>query len=126
MITSHRCWETIDKQCLDYNHPGAPSSSVTSQGWKVVRLFVSSTFNDYQNERTFLVKKVCEVQLSQLIRAQTVRTALSYPNVGFYREIIKLSLCFQLLWLVRVSAFPPKKVSWVRGWAKFIFEGQSY
>ncbi len=56
-VVSHRCWETIDAQCLA--HSSKPEDeNASTPGWKVVRLFVSSTFNDYHNEREILVKKV--------------------------------------------------------------------
>ncbi|XP_072019125.1 telomerase protein component 1-like [Amphiura filiformis] len=58
-VTTHQCWETIDTQCLTHStRLQDVSESQTTSGWKVVRLFVSSTFNDYQNEREVLVKKV--------------------------------------------------------------------
>nr|XP_054753456.1 uncharacterized protein LOC129259180 [Lytechinus pictus] len=50
-------WNEIDDQCLLYplSHTNLTQ---TLTGWKVVRLFVSSTFHDFQNEREILVKKV--------------------------------------------------------------------
>ncbi|XP_011684103.2 TPR repeat-containing protein DDB_G0287407 [Strongylocentrotus purpuratus] len=50
-------WSEIDDQCQLYplSHINLTQSLT---GWKVVRLFVSSTFHDFQNEREILVKKV--------------------------------------------------------------------
>lgn len=53
------CWERIEKTCddMDVKKPGDTADAV-SAGWRVVRLFVSSTFTDYHAERELLVKKV--------------------------------------------------------------------
>lgn len=52
----NECWENIERTCgisvkTDQN-------LVHGTGWRVVRLFVSSTFADYHAERELLVKKV--------------------------------------------------------------------
>lgn len=57
------CWNIIDTQCIANpatagNFDGSNVSSVRKRKWKTVRLFVSSTFVDYFNEREVLVKKV--------------------------------------------------------------------
>lgn len=50
------CWQEVDRQCLSY----LPLSKCTnhSTGWRIARIFVSSTFTDFHNEREILVKKV--------------------------------------------------------------------
>ena len=53
-----RCWKEIEKQCEDHVGQTYPSSGLNSSGWRAVRLFVSSTFQDFFNEREVLVKKV--------------------------------------------------------------------
>ena len=35
-------------------------------GWRTVRIFVSSTFKDFHNEREILVKEVCVVRRIQI------------------------------------------------------------
>ena len=55
------CWVEIDRQMKEYDaHHTAPvtHSLPTPGGWRNVRLFVSSTFTDFFNEREILVKKV--------------------------------------------------------------------
>ena len=54
----NKCWKDIGDSCV-FNSYGKSSKSFDSRnGWKVVRLFVSSTFVDYHAEREVLVKKV--------------------------------------------------------------------
>ena len=58
-----RCWRHIDQQCWRYeqNHMLKRQSQITNNtdnDWKTVRIFVSSTFTDFHNEREILVKKV--------------------------------------------------------------------
>jgi hypothetical protein len=50
------CWRTIYKQCQQYQEKA--SSSINPSGWKIIRLFVSSTFTDFHCEREVLVKRV--------------------------------------------------------------------
>lgn len=57
------CWNIIDTQCIANSATagklvGSNVSSVRKGKWRTVRLFVSSTFVDYFNEREVLVKKV--------------------------------------------------------------------
>lgn len=56
-----RCWEDIENTCRDLKDKKSSPLSVDQKirGWRVVRLFVSSTFADYHAEREVLVKKVC-------------------------------------------------------------------
>ncbi|KAJ7377292.1 hypothetical protein OS493_030104 [Desmophyllum pertusum] len=56
-----KCWRDIESTCINPQDKSKSSpSSVDSKrkGWRVVRLFVSSTFADYHAEREVLVKKV--------------------------------------------------------------------
>ncbi|EDO39396.1 predicted protein, partial [Nematostella vectensis] len=69
-----RCWEKIEEGCQDEMAARPGIHAAGSGGWKVVRLFVSSTFTDYHAERELLVKKVfpelrewCEHRRVQLI-----------------------------------------------------------
>lgn len=55
IVTS--CWNEIEQQCEAYK-PSAIKQGQQSSGWKVIRVFVSSTFTDFFNEREILVKKV--------------------------------------------------------------------
>ena len=54
----------IEKQCLQYkkqnfiDRPVPTPATKTGLDWKVVRVFVSSTFTDFHNEREILVKQV--------------------------------------------------------------------
>jgi len=60
-----KCWKEIEESCksmFNNRSMGSGRSRKTvdiTTGWKVVRLFVSSTFADYHAEREILVKKVC-------------------------------------------------------------------
>ncbi|XP_064611367.1 telomerase protein component 1-like [Liolophura sinensis] len=51
------CWSEVDRQCSAYQRRVCESPD-SGLGWKTVRLFVSSTFTDFFNEREVLVKKV--------------------------------------------------------------------
>ena len=54
-----KCWKEIEESCKSmFNNRSRKTVDITT-GWKVVRLFVSSTFADYHAEREILVKKVC-------------------------------------------------------------------
>ncbi|XP_022081872.1 telomerase protein component 1-like [Acanthaster planci] len=53
-----QCWKEIEAQCEDHVSIIYPTSGLNSSGWRAVRLFVSSTFQDFYNEREVLVKKV--------------------------------------------------------------------
>ncbi|XP_071801140.1 telomerase protein component 1-like isoform X2 [Asterias amurensis] len=58
VISKGSC-EEIERQCQAAQGSIVyPSTESTSSGWRVIRLFVSSTFHDFQNEREVLVKKV--------------------------------------------------------------------
>ena len=52
-----KCWKEIEESCTSNNR--SRKTVDINTGWKVVRLFVSSTFADYHAEREMLVKKVC-------------------------------------------------------------------
>lgn len=54
-----KCWKDIKDTCISQHHRKPPQSIDSTKGWRVVRLFVSSTFTDYHAEREVLVKKVC-------------------------------------------------------------------
>ena len=55
-----KCWQEIENTCRNPKETTSCSSSeLKTKGWRVVRLFVSSTFADYHAEREVLVKKVC-------------------------------------------------------------------
>ncbi|XP_050390408.2 telomerase protein component 1 isoform X1 [Patella vulgata] len=71
-----RCWDIIDKQCNNYRKDNNKKivTPVKAGGWRTVRIFVSSTFTDFYNEREILVKQVfpelrewCEARRIQLI-----------------------------------------------------------
>ena len=49
------CWKEIDDTLENFQ---TKFSRQTRRGWKVVRLFVSSTFADFHAEREIIVKKV--------------------------------------------------------------------
>jgi hypothetical protein len=58
-----RCWRKIEQQCWRYEqnrmvHRQSAIVRNTEHDWKTVRIFVSSTFTDFHNERDILVKKV--------------------------------------------------------------------
>lgn len=55
-----KCWHDIENTCTNkLEKTKSSSKGVKTKGWRVVRLFVSSTFADYHAEREVLVKKVC-------------------------------------------------------------------
>ena len=54
-----KCWQDIEDSCNSQHNCKSSPSIDSSKGWRVVRLFVSSTFADYHAEREILVKKVC-------------------------------------------------------------------
>lgn len=56
--TVEKCWEQIGSQCEKYGNQTKDRSIVTGEGWRTVRVFVSSTFTDFFCEREALVKKV--------------------------------------------------------------------
>ena len=55
-----KCWQDIESKltCRDQRDRTSLSTELKTKGWRVVRLFVSSTFADYHAEREVLVKKV--------------------------------------------------------------------
>ncbi|XP_071136458.1 TPR repeat-containing protein DDB_G0287407-like isoform X2 [Mytilus edulis] len=55
--TVKSCWNEVDKQCQEYK-PFTSTKPQGKSGWKIVRVFVSSTFTDFFNEREILVKKI--------------------------------------------------------------------
>ena len=54
-----KCWDDIKQTCKRHHDNKSPQTTDPTQGWRVVRMFVSSTFADYHAEREVLVKKVC-------------------------------------------------------------------
>ncbi|XP_078522135.1 telomerase protein component 1-like isoform X1 [Lissotriton helveticus] len=50
-------WKMVDTFPLDHPSPQHPDTSLPGE-WKTVRVFVSSTFDDFYSEREVLVKKV--------------------------------------------------------------------
>ena len=50
-------WSEIHRQCKD-GHLEIPTSFDSDKATNVVRVFVSSTFSDFFNEREVLVKRV--------------------------------------------------------------------
>jgi len=61
-----KCWEKIETSCDSCESKTSQDipSVLANVGWRVVRLFVSSTFTDYHAERELLVKKVNTLNLS--------------------------------------------------------------
>lgn len=56
--TISACWELVEEQCKN-NVPVIKSPEEVEEGpWRIVRVFVSSTFTDFFCEREILVKKV--------------------------------------------------------------------
>lgn len=53
-----KCWQDIESTCRNQRDRTSLSTELKTKGWRVVRLFVSSTFADYHAEREVLVKKV--------------------------------------------------------------------
>ena len=51
-----RAWETVDGKRGQKSK--GKNFVVTRSGWKTVRIFVSSTFKDFHQEREILIKKV--------------------------------------------------------------------
>ncbi|ESO89196.1 hypothetical protein LOTGIDRAFT_154286 [Lottia gigantea] len=73
-----KCWNVIDSQCYNDTKNEKKEKKklkpVKAGGWRTVRIFVSSTFTDFYNEREILVKQVfpelrewCESRRIQLI-----------------------------------------------------------
>lgn len=54
--TIKTCWKEVDRQCQGYK--GSTKHISHSSGWRIARVFVSSTFTDFHDEREILVKKV--------------------------------------------------------------------
>jgi hypothetical protein len=54
--TIKACWKEVDRQCQGYK--GSTKHINHSSGWKIARVFVSSTFTDFHDEREILIKKV--------------------------------------------------------------------
>lgn len=63
-------WNQIELQCSS-SSPFTPV--IRSKGeWKTIRLFVSSTFTDFHNEREILVKKVSFLACVSLLTSVSV------------------------------------------------------
>ena len=60
-----KCWQDIESTCRNQRNRTS-STELKTKDWRVVRLFVSSTFTDYHAEREVLVKKVCLTSLEIL------------------------------------------------------------
>ena len=58
-----KCWQDIENTCRNQRGRTSSSTELRTKGWRVVRLFVSSTFADYHAEREVLVKKVCLISV---------------------------------------------------------------
>lgn len=54
-----KCWEKIEEECANFNTNKGTHFSASKLKSRIVRVFVSSTFTDFHNERENLVKKVC-------------------------------------------------------------------
>ena len=55
-------WLEIDQSIAQHkprDYSQTPGEIKKKTGWKVIRLFISSTFADFHEEREVLVKKVC-------------------------------------------------------------------
>lgn len=52
------CWEHVEKQCQNIKPVDSDRSPENNGAWRIVRVFVSSTFTDFFCEREILVKKV--------------------------------------------------------------------
>lgn len=54
------CWEHVEKQCQNIKPVDSDKSAEKNElgAWRIVRVFVSSTFTDFFCEREILVKKV--------------------------------------------------------------------
>lgn len=71
-----KCWKEIEDSCksqhANRNSNKFPQSVDSEKGWRVVRLFVSSTFADYHAEREVLVKKVsicCFISMQNMFKS---------------------------------------------------------
>ncbi|XP_069128766.1 telomerase protein component 1-like isoform X2 [Argopecten irradians] len=59
-----KCWEKVEESCDRFKNSDVlqnargPTDKRKQSSWKTVRVFVSSTFTDFFNEREVLVKKV--------------------------------------------------------------------
>ncbi|MEE6511697.1 hypothetical protein FKM82_018376 [Ascaphus truei] len=51
-------WDMIDRWSLEMKGPDHSAAAPPPQGWETVRVFVSSTFDDFHSEREVLVKQV--------------------------------------------------------------------
>lgn len=60
----NQMWDTV-KQTSDTNSIRVKPIK-NRKGWRTIRIFVSSTFKDFQQEREILVKEVCVVLLYSL------------------------------------------------------------
>ncbi len=92
-----RCWKCIEEQCRNISqHPRALSlDGHLKHGWQTVRIFVSSTFTDFHNEREILVKKVIIVNL-RLVCVYTRNMFYGrtlHMQVQRYTAIHILSIC---------------------------------
>ena len=63
------CWKLVEDQCKDntLNEINKPSENDVGGLWKIVRVFVSSTFSDMFCEREVLVKKVSDFNPKRII-----------------------------------------------------------
>ena len=58
-----RIWDEIEEQCDTRGSRNHIVAEDKSRAWKTIRVFVSSTFTDFHNEREILVKKVSQLMV---------------------------------------------------------------
>lgn len=104
-------WDIANKS-IEVKKVGAMEKKlvVKRRGWKTVRIFVSSTFKDFQHEREVLVKKVC--------------IALFVLNLVFILALcikcINQHKIYDVRGLIWVLDFGLLKNKWTHGGGRFI------
>lgn len=84
-------WKIV-KQSSDLN-PIDLKPSTSRKGWKTIRLFVSSTFKDFHQEREVLVKEVLQTVIITLMhKRKTCRLFLKNNFVSVYHCYISIFL----------------------------------
>ena len=87
-------WREIDKSINKYQkkYEGLRNNTEKTHGWRVVRLFISSTFADFHAEREVLIKKVSVVlwewivyYVCRIFRKTNILT----PSYAHVRVLIK-------------------------------------
>lgn len=84
-----KCWQDIENTCRNQRDKKSLSTKLKTKGWRVVRLFVSSTFADYHAERDVLVKKVRLNSVKNLMLQLKLKLCGCHARISWVTENVK-------------------------------------